>query len=131
MAYSGITSETIEFKIPVYKNMPSTPCKMPSGGTCPNNWLKTLTVTDSTGKKLTTSPAFAVRDLEGTKYTLEVEADVTSVVIAATSVCSDATVTGTGTKTLPDGTKSYTVSCKSQSGTARKYVISITKKAAK
>lgn len=80
MAYSGITSETIEFKIPVYKNMPSTPCKMPSGGTCPNNWLKTLTVTDSTGKKLTTSPAFAVRDLEGTKYTLEVEADVTSVV---------------------------------------------------
>lgn len=128
-AYSGITSEAIEFKIPVYKNMPSSPCKQPSGGTCPNNWLKTLTVTDNNGKKLTTVPAFAVRDAEGTRYTLEVGADVTSVVIAATSVCSDAAVTGTGEKTLSSGTKSYTVSCKSQSGNTRKYVISIIKKA--
>lgn len=116
---------TIVFSIPVYNNMPETPCSVPSGGKNPNNYLKSLSVADHAF-----SSKFVLGDDGSKTYTLTVANSVTSVKINAKAVSSKAAVTGTGTKQLGVGTKTYTVKVTSESGAERKYNIKITRKSA-
>jgi beta-N-acetylglucosaminidase len=118
---SGALNKAIVFSIPVYKNMPTTRAALPSSTSGnPNNYLKELTV-----GKYKLSPTFGVNST--TTYTTSVDATVDSVQISATPVNSNATVSGTGVKTLKSGKNTFTISCKSQSGQVRKYTIIITR----
>ncbi|MDD7403234.1 MAG: SH3 domain-containing protein [Butyribacter sp.] len=116
---------TMVFSIPVYENMPATPCPVPSGGKNPNNYLKTLSISNHAF-----SSKFVLGD-DGSKiYKVTLPNSVTSIKINATAVSSTATVTGKGTKSVEVGTKTYTVKVKAQSGSVRSYKIQVTRKAA-
>lgn len=116
---------SLVFSIPVYNNMPESPCNVPSGGKNPNNYLKSLSVADHSF-----SSKFVLGDDGSKTYTLTVANNVTSVKINAKAVSSKATVSGTGTKSLSVGTKTYEVKVTSESGVERKYNIKITRKSA-
>lgn len=125
-AYGTQKSEmSMVFSIPVYNNMPSTACSVPSGGTNPNNYLKTLSVTNHAF-----TSKFVLGDDGSKVYNLTVKNSVTSIKINATAVSSSATVTGKGTKSLSVDTKTYTVKVKSESGSTRSYKIKVTRQAA-
>lgn len=113
------------FSIPVYENMPDAPCSVPSGGKNPNNYLKSLSVTD-----YALDSKFVLGDDGSKTYTLTVANSVKSIKINAKAVASTSTVSGTGTKTLSVGTKTYTVKVTSESGVERKYNIKVTRKSA-
>lgn len=115
---------SIIFSIPVYKNMPSKACTVPSGGKNPNNYLKSLSIKDHAFDS-----KFVLGD-DGSKiYKVTVNHNVTSIKISAKKVSPYATLTGTGTKAVSVGTKTYTVKVTSESGNVRNYKIKITRKA--
>ncbi len=122
-AYGVIEKDMpITFSIPVYEEMPEEPCEVPSGGKNPNNYLKTLYV-----KNHPFTSNFVLGDDGSKKYKLVVDKSVESIKICATKVSSHAVLTGTGTKTLADGTTTFTVKVTSESGEARKYTIEVTR----
>ncbi len=110
------------FKIPVYKNMPATVSKKPSGDDNPNYMLKSLSVS---GYNLT--PTFSMYE---TSYSLIVPNNVSSITISAQAASSTTTVSGTGTKNLIVGTNAITVTTKAQNGSTRTYTISVVRQAA-
>lgn len=113
----------VTFLIPVYEEMPDKPCEVPSGGKNPNNYLKTLYV-----KNHPFTSNFVLGDDGSKKYKLVVDKSVESIKICATKVSTQATLTGTGSKTLSDGDNTFTVKVTSESGNARKYVIEVTRR---
>lgn len=120
----GKKDVALVFSIPVYNNMPSQVCEVPTGGKNPNNYLKKLTSSGGTwGTK------FALGDDGSKTYTLTVANSVTSVKLSATAVASTSTVSGTGTKNLKVGKNAVTIQVKSESGSIRSYKIQITRKA--
>ena len=117
-AYSSQLKQlALEFKIPVYKNMPESPCQQPTSDNSPNSKLSGLSVD---GYSLT--PTFS-RDV--TSYNLIVGSSVTSVNVRAQASDSGAAVTGTGTIQLQSGNTDITVQVKSQNGTVSFYVIHV------
>ncbi len=122
-AYGVIDSDmSITFSIPVYEDMPESPCEVPSGGKNPNNYLKTLYVQNHpfTSK-------FKLGDDGSKTYKLTVDKSVESIKICATKVSTYSTVTGKGSKTLKDGVNTFTVKVTSESGSSRKYKIQVTR----
>jgi len=115
---------SIAFSIPVYSNMPDKACSVPADGANPNNYLKTLSITDHafTGK-------FTLGDDGSKTYKVTVAANVDSIKINATAVSSKAKISGKGTKSVPVGTTTYTVKVTSESGSVRNYKIKVTRKA--
>ena len=105
--------------------MPEKPCEVPSGGKNPNNYLKTLYV-----KNYPFTSNFVLGDDGSKKYKLVVDKSVQSIKICATKVSPYAKLTGTGSKTLADGTTTFTVKVTSESGEARKYTIEVTRQQA-
>lgn len=103
------------FRIPVYHNMPAKPVTFTRSGN-PNNYLKSLTVS---GQKLT--PVFSGSKI---KYSL-ILPDMGSITIKAAPVSGKATVSLTGPKKLKKGTNTFTIRCKSENGSTRKYQLSI------
>lgn len=129
-AYMDLGNISAIFSIPVYNNMPASPAPIPSGGKNPNNWLKSLSVQDSSTKKeLALSPAFRVTSEENASYSITVGADVTKVNIKANAVSSLSTVSGTGAVTLKKGTNTIVVKVTSEAGTVREYTLTINKTA--
>ncbi len=118
-AYSQELKENsaIVFRIPVFKNMPAEACPYPTGDGSPNNVLSSLTVA---GQSLT--PTFSKFT---TEYSLVVEYEVTSVDVAATAIASTATVAGTGTHTLNEGTNTISVVVTAENGATRTYTIEV------
>lgn len=110
------------FKIPVYKNMPATPCLKPSGDGNPNYMLKSLEVE---GYSIT--PTFNMYE---TTYELIVENNIEKVNVKAVALATTTTITGTGAKTLKVGDNVVKVVAKAQSGAERTYQINIVRKAA-
>lgn len=110
------------FSIPVYTGMPSAVSPVPSGGSNPNNYLKSLKVE---GRKFTNP--FKAGDDGSTVYKLTLPKSVTSINIIARKASSTATVTGDGIKKVKKS-KTLTVKVKAQSGAVRKYKIKVTKK---
>ena len=116
-AYSShLKQMALEFKIPVYLNMPNTPCEMPDSNANPNNRLSSMSVDG-----FSLSPAF---NGDVTEYNLTVGPSVTSVYVRATAD-STATITGTGNIQLQSGNTDITIEVKAQNGSVRQYVIHI------
>lgn len=115
-AYSDMNTDLV-FRIPVYSNMPDSPCVKPDSTANPNNYLAGLGVE---GYEMT--PVFSP---EADNYSLFVENGVTAVNIIASPVAATSAVSGTGTVELAVGTNTFTIACKAQNGSIKTYTISI------
>ncbi len=112
----------LEFRIPVYKNMPDTLAPEPGTTGSNDNYLNSLSVSDH--------PFSQEFSKYTTEYELIVENSVTSIKINATPSDSKATVSGTGTKNLNVGSNVFTITVTASSGQKRNYTVSITRESA-
>ncbi len=123
-----MADKTILFYIPVYENMPETPCTVQTGNYNPNNYLKSLSVKSATtGADYTLSPAFNIADGGKNVYTIAVPMTETSVTVAAETVNRNALVSGTGVITLTESVTNVTLNVTAQNGTTRSYTLVINK----
>ena len=121
-AYSqDMLNSAMEFKIPVYKNMPDEVYKKPTSSGDNNNFLKSLSVS---GYKL--NETF---DKYTMSYSLSTEVTDSSVTITAPALSSGATVSGAGKVALQVGTNTVKINVTAPSGVVRTYTITITRKA--
>lgn len=122
-AYSqDILNSAMEFKIPVYNNMPDKLCPKPTSSGDNNNYLKSLSVSGTS-----ISPKF---DKFTASYTAKVNAEVSSVTVNANPLGKSAKVSGKGKLSLKTGENTVKVTCTAASGVKRTYTIKITRKAA-
>lgn len=122
-AYSqDILNSAMEFKIPVYNNMPDKLCPKPTSSGDNNNYLKSLSVSGTS-----ISPKF---DKFTASYTAKVNAEVSSVTVNANALGKSAKVSGKGKVSLKTGENTVKVTCTAASGVKRTYTIKITRKAA-
>lgn len=122
-AYSqDILNSAMEFKIPVYNNMPDKLCPKPTSSGDNNNYLKSLSVSGTS-----ISPKF---DKFTASYTAKVNAEVSSVTVNANPLGKSAKVSGKGKLSLKMGENTVKVTCTAASGVKRTYTIKITRKAA-
>lgn len=122
-AYSqDILNSAMEFKIPVYNNMPDKLCPKPTSSGDNNNYLKSLSVSGTS-----ISPKF---DKFTASYTTKVNAEVSSVTVNANPLGKSAKVSGKGKVSLKTGENTVKVTCTAASGVKRTYTIKITRKAA-
>lgn len=122
-AYSqDILNSAMEFKIPVYNNMPDKLCPKPTSSGDNNNYLKSLSVSGTS-----ISPKF---DKFTASYTAKVNAEVSSVTVNANPLGKSAKVSGKGKVSLKTGENIVKVTCTAASGVKRTYTIKITRKAA-
>ena len=131
-AYSqDILNSAMEFKIPVYNNMPDKLCPVcgaklhkdgPTSSGDNNNYLKSLSVSGTS-----ISPKF---DKFTASYTAKVNAEVSSVTVNANPLGKSAKVSGNGKVSLKTGENTVKVTCTAASGVKRTYTIKITRKAA-
>lgn len=122
-AYSqNFLNSAMEFKIPVYNNMPDKLCPKPTSSGDNNNYLKSLSVSGTS-----ISPKF---DKFTTSYTAKVNAEVSSVTVNANPLGKSAKVSGKGKVSLKTGENTVKVTCTAASGVKRTYTIKITRKAA-
>lgn len=122
-AYSqDILNSAMEFKIPVYNNMPDKLCPKPTSSGDNNNYLKSLSVSGTS-----VSPKF---DKFTANYTAKVNAEVSSVTVNANPLGKSAKVSGKGKVSLKTGENTVKVTCTAASGVKRTYTIKITRKAA-
>lgn len=122
-AYSqDILNSAMEFKIPVYNNMPDKLCPKPTSSGDNNNYLNSLSVSGTS-----ISPKF---DKFTTSYTATVKAEISSVTINANPLGKSAKVSGKGKVSLKTGENIIKVTCTAASGVKRTYTIKITRKAA-
>ena len=118
---SGVISNAMTFAIPVYNNMPATACAKPADSGNPNNWLKTLSVSNNS-----LTPTFAINEVKD--YSLIVPYGTASVSINATAVNSAARVSGAGNISLAVGTNNIPITVTAQSGATRTYNLTIVRK---
>lgn len=122
-AYSqDILNSAMEFKIPVYNNMPDKLCPKPTSSGDNNNYLKSLSVSGTS-----ISPKF---DKFTASYTAKVNAEVSSATVNANPLGKSAKVSGKGKLSLKTGENTVKVTCTAASGVKRTYTIKITRKAA-
>ena len=122
-AYSqDILNSAMEFKIPVYNNMPDKLCPKPTSSGDNNNYLKSLS---DSGTSI--SPKF---DKFTASYAAKVNAEVSSVTVNANPLGKSAKVSGKGKVSLKTGENTVKVTCTAASGVKRTYTIKITRKAA-
>ena len=122
-AYSqDILNSAMEFKVPVYNNMPDKLCPKPTSSGDNNNYLKSLSVSGTS-----ISPKF---DKFTASYTAKVNAEISSVTVNANPLGKSAKVSGNGKVSLKTGENTVKVICTAASGVKRTYTIKITRKAA-
>lgn len=120
-AYSDdVLATAMEFKIPIYKNMPQKPAPKPtSAGSC-NDLLRSLNVS---GYSL--SPDF---DTYRTEYSLTVGSEVDSITVNARCLDPKAAADSIGTHRLNEGENTITVTVTSPANTGRSYTLTVTRK---
>uniref|UniRef100_UPI003261A810 cadherin-like beta sandwich domain-containing protein n=1 Tax=Clostridium sp. NkU-1 TaxID=1095009 RepID=UPI003261A810 len=117
-AYNSDMKQTeLEFKIPVYNNMPESACSQPTGDGNPNNKLSGLSV-----EGFAMTPTFSRDTLE---YNLIVDPAVSSINVYATALSSLASVKGTGTISLSSGNNDIKVAVTAQNGSVREYILHV------
>lgn len=114
---AALKSTNLNFKIPVYSNMPDSPCVQPTVDGSPNNKLSGL---GAEGFVLT--PTF---NKDTTSYDLIVDHSVGNVMIQAAAIDSRATVRGTGNIQLQSGNNEISVVVRAENGTERTYAIHV------
>lgn len=116
-------SLALEFLIPVYLNMPEEAVPAPEKAYNPNNWLKTLKVTDGDGNKFDLTPTFDYT--EDQEYSLIVDYSVDTIKFKTSTVSSLAEVTSKSTFHPEEGYNKFTIKVKAENGDVRKYKINI------
>lgn len=117
-AYGDELKKTaLEFKIPVFLNMPETACAKPTTDGSPNNKLSGLGVD---GFAIT--PTF---NRDTTSYDLIVDPSVSEVKVNAVPLSSTASISGTGSIQLQSGNNEIKVSVTAQNGDVRVYQIHV------
>lgn len=117
-AYSEEMKKTsLSFLIPIYSELPETPCPVPTGDGSPNMKLKTLSVN---GYSLT--PDF---DKDTLEYTVVVPFSVVNADVTAEPYHSGAKVEGGGEIELREGTTDVTLTVTAENGNIRVYVVHI------
>lgn len=107
----------LEFKIPVYQNMPSSAVSKPVVDGNPNNKLSSLSVNG-----YTLTPTFN-RDTQS--YDLIVDPSVSQVGVVAQAIDSGAVISGAGTVQLSSGVNVITITVTAKNGTTRTYTINV------
>ncbi len=121
-AYTQTLRNTaLQFKIPVYTNMPASACVKPTVTGSPNNKLR-----DLTAEGFTLTPTY---NKDQVSYDLIVDHSVASVNIGANAIDSTASISGTGTIQLQSGNNDITVTVTAQNGSVRQYVIHVVRQA--
>lgn len=118
---SELFNSALEFKIPVYTDMPEKACAKPTSDLSNNNLLDSITV-----GSLTLSPKF---NRYTYNYEVEVPKGTASVTVKAVANHSKATVSGTGKIALEPGDNVVKITCKSPSGLTRTYKVTIVRPA--
>lgn len=121
-AYDALLNSPIVFSIPVYNNMPEAPVPIPAPMKNPNNWIKSLKVSQSNGTVIGMTPSFSQT---AKTYDIVVANNVDKVVIAATAVSTKASVSNTGTKNLAVGANKIVVAITAENGAVANYTINI------
>lgn len=109
------------FSIPVYKNMPGSPCAQPTGDGSPDNRLSSLNVG---GYSL--SPSF---NNDTTNYSVVVPNSVSSVNITATTKNGKAKVSGAGKVSLKVGSNTVKITVTAENGSKRTFTLTIARQA--
>ena len=121
----GFTSQqkstALNFKIPVYSNMPETPCAQPTLSGSPNNKLNGLGV-----EGFTLTPTF---NRDTYSYDLIVDHSVSNVTVSASAIDSKASVRGNGNVSLSSGINDISVVVRAENGTERTYTIHVVRQA--
>ena len=121
----GVLDDEYTFFIPVYSDMPAS-TSMPKKGN-PNNWLKNLTLSQNDGT------ATKITGFSGDifNYEIHVPYATSKANIAATTINSNASVTGAGVKNLTVGNNSWSIVVKAQNGEKKTYTVNVIRDASK
>ena len=109
------------FSIPVYDDMPSSPCAQPTGDGSPDNRLSTLKV-----GSYALTPAF---NNDTANYSVVVPYSAPSVTITATPKNSKAKVSGAGAVPLKVGSNTVKVTVTAENGSQRTFTLTIAREA--
>lgn len=113
----SLKDTALHFKIPVYLNMPDTPCARPTVDGSPNNKLSGLGV-----EGFVLTPTF---NRDTVSYDLIVDPSVSNVTVYANTIDSKASVSGTGNIQLQNGSNDIRITVTAQNGSEREYVIHV------
>lgn len=120
-AYSSeIKSGAIKFRIPIYNNMPDTPCELPVGTGNPNNKLSSLYV-----EGFVLTPTF---NMNTSDYSLIVDSSVNNLNIIAQTIDQNAHVNGSGICSINEGLNNITITVTAQNGSVREYHLQVTRR---
>lgn len=109
------------FSIPVYENMPDTPCAQPTGDGSPDNRLSSLKV-----GSYSLTPAF---NNDTSSYSVTVPYSVSSVTITATPKNGEAKVSGAGNVSLKVGSNTVKLTVTAENGSQRTFTLTIARQA--
>ena len=109
------------FSIPVYDDMPSSPCAQPTGDGSPDNRLSSLKV-----GSYSLTPAF---NNDTANYSVVVPYATSSVTVTATPKNSEAKVSGAGNVSLKVGSNTVKVTVTAENGSQRTFTLTIAREA--
>ncbi len=117
-AYNDEMKQTaLEFKIPVFNNMPDNACSQPTADGSPNNKLAQLYIDG-----FVMTPTYNRDTLE---YNLIVNPSVSSVTVNASALDSTASIKGAGNIQLQSGANDVRIQVTAKNGTVREYIIHV------
>ncbi len=122
-AYAEFGDLPLVFSIPVYLNMPEEACGQPQTAWNPNNWLKTLKVSDAEGNDLVLTPTFDMTAEQ--EYDLVLDSGCDLIQVEAQAVSKKASVEGATWYTIGEGSSTVVVSVTAENGDIREYIINI------
>lgn len=131
---AGLLNSSFVFRIPVYKNMPSS-CKKPASPSGderttanPNTRLSGISATlidmDGKSSNANLTPTF---NSERTEYSLVVPYKVSQIKLSASAYAKTSSISGTGTHSLKVGNNEFNIVCKSEYGTTKTYKVKVTR----
>lgn len=131
---AGLLNSSFVFRIPVYKNMPSS-CKKPASPSGderttanPNTRLSGISATlidmDGKSSNANLTPSF---NSAITEYSLVVPYKVSQIKLSASAYAKTSSISGTGTHSLKVGNNEFNIVCKSEYGTTKTYKVRVTR----
>jgi len=116
------SSTPLVFTIPVYQNMPSGICEIPTGTQSSNNYLNSLSVSNTS-----LTPTF---NYTTTNYDVIVDNSISTITVSAAPKVSSASVNESQTFGLNVGTNTINIVVTAENGVSRTYTINVVRNAA-